>query len=173
MGDKIIVCGLNGSGKTTLGKELARKLGYPFRDIEDYFFLPGNTEYNHKAMRTKEEVTKLLLADMNRYENLVFAAVKGNYGEEIASLFTCAVMIYVPKEIRVDRVKKRSYEKFGDRMLPGGDMYEREKAFFDMVESRSEDMVAKWLEPVKILIIRVDGTQPVEKSIAIICAALK
>ena len=35
-------------------------------------------------------------------------------------------MINIPIEISLQRVKKRSYEQFGDRMLLGGDLYKKE-----------------------------------------------
>ena len=31
----------------------------------------------------------------------------------------------------MQRVKKRSFQKFGNRMLPGGDLHEQEEKFFD------------------------------------------
>ena len=49
-------------------------------------------------------------------------------------------MIDVPKDIRIQRVKNRSFEKFGDRMLSGGDLYEQEEKFFALVQSRAEDI---------------------------------
>ncbi len=53
-------------------------------------------------------------------------------------------------------------------MLEGGDLYKREESFFEFVRSRSEDTVEKWIETVKIPVIRVDGTKPIEENIGII-----
>ncbi len=162
MENKIIVCGGNGAGKSTLGRKLAQELGCKFMDIEDYYFPPNNTNYNYSEARTKEEVTELLLQDMKRCNNLVLACVKGNYGSEVDSMFTCAILIDVPKEMRMKRVRDRSYQKFGNRMLPDGDLYEKEESFFDMVEQRSEKDVTEWLDTINIPVIRVDGTQTIE-----------
>jgi len=96
MGNKIIVCGGNGAGKTTLGNALSVKLGYKFLDIEDYYFQKQNTDYIYDNPRTTEEVQKMLLNDFNKFENFVFAAVKGNYNNEISDSFTHAVFICVP-----------------------------------------------------------------------------
>jgi len=42
-----------------------------------------------------------------------------------------AILINVPKQIRSQRVRDRSYQKFGDRILPGGDLYDkREQVVF-------------------------------------------
>ena len=137
-------------------------------DAEDYYFPKDNRDYDDAMTRTREEVIRLLLEDLKTHRNFVFASVKGNYGEEAMSMFTCAVWVRVPKEIRVNRVRERSYEKFGDRILQGGDLYEKENSFFEMVERRSEKDVEAWLDSAGIPILEVDGTQPTEKNVQII-----
>lgn len=96
------------------------------------------------------------------------AAVKGNYGKEIIPFYKYAVLIEVPKEIRLQRVRNRSFQKFGSRMLAGGDLYEQEENFFQMVESRQEDYVEKWVQTLNCPIIRVDGTKPIEEIVGFI-----
>ena len=41
-------------------------------------------------------------------------------------------MVYldVPLDMRMKRIRQRAIDKFGDRVLPGGDMYEQEESFF-------------------------------------------
>lgn len=172
MENRIIICGGNGAGKSTLGKKLAQGLGCIFMDIETYYFPPNNTDYNYATAKTREEVTSFLLEDMEKYNDFVLASVKGDYGEMVASMFTCAVFISAPKEIRMKRVRNRACQKFGDRILQGGDLYEREERFFDMVNSRSEKDVTEWLDSINVPIIRVDGTQPIEKNIKTIMRVL-
>ena len=162
---RIIVCGGNGAGKSTLGKVLASELGYKFEDIENYYFPKENPKYEYSDSRTREEVAKFLLADMKKYTDFVLASVHGNYGKEIKELFDIAVYIEVPKEVREKRVYERSYKQFGERMLPGGDLYEDEKRFLDMVAKRPEDYATKWLSDMDIPIIKIDGTQTIEKSV--------
>ncbi len=102
---------------------------------------------------------------MKRHENLVLASVRGNYSDDIVSMFTCAVVVEVPKEIRMKRVRDRAYRQFGDRILPGGDLRGQQERFFAMVENRPEDYATKWLEEVNIPVIYVDGTASVESSV--------
>lgn len=168
MNNKIIVCGGNGAGKSTLGKGLAEELGWIFKDIEEYYFPADNSDYHYSHARTREEVAKRLLVDMKKYDDLILASVKGDYGPEVLKLFTFAILIDVPRDIRMERVKTRSNQKFGDRMLPGGDLYEKEEHFFDMVQKRPEDYVTKWLDTVDIPVFRVDGTHAIEDNIEMI-----
>ncbi len=75
------------------------------------------------------------------------------------------VLIEVSKEIRMERVKNRSFETFGDRMLPGGDLYEQEKRFFHMAQSRTEEFVREWAQSLGCPVIRVDGTKEVRENV--------
>lgn len=172
MNNKIIICGGNGAGKSTLGKALSLKTGWIFKDIEDYYFPKSNSEYPYEIQRTEEEVIDLLYKDLCKEDNLIFASVRGNHNPKTAAMFTCAVFVSVPKEIRMKRVRERSYAKFGDRALEGGDLYEREEAFFNIVKNRTDKTVTDWLETMDIPIITVDGTKKTEENIITILKEL-
>ena len=104
-----------------------------------------------------------MIAEDSRF---IFAAVRGDYGDMFLGSRDCAVVIDVPKDIRIRRVFDRSFEKFGDRIFPGGDQYEREKSFFSAVEARPDDYVTGWLEnAVNCPVVRIDGTLPVEENV--------
>ncbi len=172
MGTGIIVCGLNGSGKSTLGKALAGKLDFHFIDNEDLYFPKTDPNYIYASPRTRKEVEKLLWGEIKMHENFVFASVKGDYEEKILLFFRYAVLIDVPKDIRIQRVRERSFQKFGNRMLTGGDLHEKEERFFDFVKSRSENTVEEWIQTLKCPVIRIDGTKPVEENVAFIIEQL-
>lgn len=172
MGTGILVCGLNGAGKSTLGKALAEKLNYHFIDNEDLYFPKTDPHYIYSSPRTRSEVEKLLFSEIRAHENFIFTSVKGDYGEDIRSFFQYAVLIDVPKSIRIQRVKNRSFQKFGKRMLSGGDLYEQEENFFHFVESRAEDTVEEWITCLDCPVIRIDGTKPIEDNIRLILEQL-
>lgn len=164
----IIVCGLNGTGKSTLGNALAKELGFYFIDNEDLYFPKTNSNYTYASPRTREEVEHILFSEIKAHKDFVFASVKGDYGENISPFFRYAVLISVPKDIRLQRVKNRSFQKFGNRMMFGGDLYEQEEKFFNLVKSRSEDTVEEWVQSLSCPIIRIDGTKPIEENIKFI-----
>ncbi len=168
MGTGILICGLNGAGKSTVGKALAETLHFHFIDNENLYFPKTNPGYMYASPRTHKEVEKLLLNEMKAHENFVFASVKGDYGEAIYPYFQYAVLIEVPKEIRMWRIKSRSFRKFGNRMLPGGDLYAQEESFFKLVKSRAETAVKDWLQCLHCPVIRIDGTKPVEDTVQLI-----
>lgn len=160
----IIICGLNGAGKSTLGKALAEKLHFYFIDIEDLYFPQTDPNYIYASSRTHEEVETILLHEIKMHENFILASVKGDYGEDIYSFIQYAILLDVPKDIRLQRVKERSFQRFGKRMLLGGDLYEQEEKFFHFVESREENIVEEWVKPLKCPVIRIDGTKSIDEN---------
>ena len=169
----ILICGLNGAGKSTLGKALAERLGYEFIDNEDLYFPKTDPAYSFACPRSREEVVRLLEERIAGNDRFVFAAVKGDYGDKLAASLDHVVLIEVPKEIRSRRVRERSFGRFGERILPGGDLYEKEAAWFSLTDSRAEDYVTEWLETVRCPVIRIDGTLPPEENIGYIVSALE
>lgn len=163
MGTKMIICGLNGTGKSTLGKALSKKLGFHFVDVEDLYFPNAHMDDRYSFSRTREEVKELLIDRFQTYENIVFSAVKGDYSE---ILFDYCMILTAPKEVRIQRVKHRSFAKFGNRMLPGGDLYEREQSFFSLVESRQESFVEGWAATLHCPIIRVNAEKSIDENIS-------
>ena len=82
------------------------------------------------------------------------------------------VAIDVPKEVRLQRVYERSLRKFGTRVLEGGDLYDRETDFFDIVKARPDDYVNAWLSQLSCPVIHVDGTRPLEENLEYLLSVL-
>ena len=168
----ILVCGLNGCGKSTLGRALAKRLGYRFIDIEDLYFPKMNPDYLYDSPRSHSDVKTLLISEIRAHENFVLAAVKADFGRDISTFFQYAVLLQVPKEIRMERVRNRSFQKFGSRMLPGGDLYQQEEQFFRMAASKSEHDVEDWLRTLHCPVLPVDGRKSIEETITFIIKGL-
>ena len=164
----IIVFGANGSGKTTLGRELARILNFKHMDIEDYYFRKSEIPYTNA--RSQEECIELMLYDIKKHRTFVISAVTGGFGETVPQFYKLAVLISVPKEIRMARIKRREIERFGDRVLEGGDMYEQWQKFHDFVASRPLERIEKWAETLMCPILRIDGTKDYRKTATDIAA---
>ena len=172
MGIGIQICGLNGCGKSTLGRALAKRIGFHFIDNEDLYFSRANANEPYMNPKSRTDVERLLMEEVRKHPDFVFAAVKGDYGKEIIPMYNYVVVLEVPKEIRSQRVRNRSFQKFGSRMFIGGDLYKQEEAFFQMVDSRQDDYIENWLQKVMCPIIKVDGTKPTEDNVNYIIRAI-
>lgn len=162
----IAIVGGNGSGKTTLGRRLADLYSLKHMDVEDYYFKESKIPYANP--RTRDEVGELILADVKKYKRFVLSAVCGDFGSEINALYDCVIYIQAPLELRMERVRKRAVDKFGERVLEGGDMYEQEQGFFEMVASRTMDRTDEWLKTVRCPVIYIDGTKTVESNLELL-----
>ena len=71
------------------------------------------------------------------------------------------------------RAKNRSFQKFGDRILQCGDLYEQEERFFGLINVRPENYTEEWAKSLSCPIIRVDGTKSVEENLNFIIERLR
>jgi len=159
----IVICGLNGSGKTTLGKALADELNYKFLNDEDYYFLESEIPFSES--RTDEEAREYIISYIEKHKNVVLTATRGDLGDKINSLYDCVVYISAPVELRLSRIKNREVERFGARVLPGGDMYKKQNEFHEFVKTRTTEKIENWLKTISCKIIKLDGTKPVEYNV--------
>lgn len=129
------------------------------------YFPKIDPDQPYREQRSQEEVERLLLAEVTKDERFVFAAVRGNYGAAVLAHYQAAVLLDVPREVCLARLRQRSVDRFGERALPGGDLYASEMAFYDLISRRPKDYAARWLVPLELPVLHVDGTQPVQDSI--------
>lgn len=158
----IAIVGLNGSGKTSLGRALADKLGYLRIDVEDYYF-PSAGEFDHP--RGRAEVERLMLADIELHGNFVLSSVCADF-PSIEKYYDLVVYLEAPHKLRMDRIRKRSVERFGERVLPGGDLYESEEDFFAFSARRTPEKVEGWLSGLTCRVLRLDSSKPISELVA-------
>ncbi len=159
----IIVFGANGSGKSTLGRELARALGFKYMDIEDYHFMESEIPYT--VERSREDCLRLMLDEIDRFGAFVLSAVTGDFGEDIKAMYKLAILMSAPADIRVERVKRRAYERHGNRVLEGGDMYEQHVKFVDFVATRPLAKIEQWAETLVCPLLCIDGTKAIAENV--------
>ena len=98
----------------------------------------------------------------------VFSAVNGNMTSEVNENYSLVVYLDVPLNIRMKRIRQRAFDKFGNRVLPNGDMYEQEEKFFAYAEKRSPDKIKAWLKTLSCKVIILDGTKSTKENVEFI-----
>ncbi len=153
----IVLLGANGSGKSTLGRELARVLNFSHFDVEDYWFYPSAVPYT--AIRPQKERNERLLSDMEKHGSFVLSGDVSGWGDEFLRMFDLAVFLTAPKEIRMSRIENREYERWGDRVREGGDMYESEQKFKEFAAARDVAEIERRASAYPCPRIHMDGTE--------------
>lgn len=167
----IHVLGASGSGTSTLGKEIENKFNFIHLDVDDYFWLPTNPPFIKK--RANEERIKLLMNDILNVKKCVITGSLCGWGDVFIPFFDLIIRIETPTDVRMERIEKREYKRFGNRILHGGDMYEGHQEFIEWAKSydtgdinmRSKALHDYWLKDIRCKKLVVDGTKPLEQII--------
>ena len=118
----IIIFGASGAGSTTLGKEVAKRLNIQHVDIDDYLWR-WDTEIPLTVTRPPQERTTRLMNAIRNHFNFVISGTIFNDRELFEPLLDLAVFVSTPANVCAERVHAREHVRWGERVLPGGDMY--------------------------------------------------
>lgn len=159
--------GASGAGTSTLGQALEQKHGFKWLDTDDYFWLPTDPPF--KQSRPREERVKLLKQDIEKYSKCVVSGSLCMWGDEFIPKFDLVVWVDTPTEARIERLRKREFERFGDRILKGGDMFAGHEDFIKWAKTydtnrppeRCRTLHEEWVSKVSCPVLRLDGTKPI------------
>jgi len=165
----IMINGASGAGKTTLAAEIAKRLGFKHIDLDDYYWDKRTGKHNgpFSELRSRDEIIKLLTNDLLKQPSFVMSGTIGSIIWDFANpLFDLAILLSVPAEIRLERVKARAFNHWGERVLEGGDLYDNHQKFYDGIKqydtgyhSVSLQRHEKWANELNCPVLRVDGTK--------------
>lgn len=155
----LLILGLNGCGKTTVGRIAAEKLGLFLMDAEDYYF-PIKDDYS--ISRTQEEAHRLMEADAKAHGPFVLCCVRCNISNALLQQVQLAIVLRAPANVRAQRIVQREEARFGDRVLPGGDMYESQLRFRAFAAERTEETVDQSLSRLRCPVVEIDASLPPE-----------
>lgn len=161
MKQKIHIFGASGSGTTSVAGKVCDALGYKHFDSDRYFWLP--TEDPFTAERPQDECLQLMRTDLLSCGKWILSGSLTGWGDVFIPCFDLVVFIYVPQDIRLERLKKREYERYGDKMLPGGAKYEHSRAFLEWAAAydsgtqngRSLQKHEAWLKMVTCPVLKI------------------
>ena len=124
----IHVFGASGSGTSTLAKAICDRTGFHMIEVDSYFWLPTDPPFTIR--RSSDESTALMQKDIDRFKNVVVAGSAAGWGDFLIPQLSLAIRLVTPTEIRIERIKQREFMRFGERIQPGGDMYEQHQKFW-------------------------------------------
>lgn len=161
MKKRIHIFGASGSGTTTIAKCACSALGYKHFDSDSYFWAPSAIPFS--AERLRDECVNMMNHDLSACERWLLSGSLTGWGDALVHYFDLVVFVYVPRNIRLSRLEKREYERYGGDIKPGGSMYESSQTFLEWAGSydegtqtgRSLHKHEKWLEEIKRPVLRI------------------
>src|SRR5262245_46841271 len=133
---RLHILGASGSGTTTLGRALAARLQCAHFETDDYVWLPTDPPFTHQRAFTERQ--QLLMDDLTAHDAWVVSGSLCGWGDVAIPLLELVVFLAIPHAIRMKRLHRREHARFGERILPGGDMYESSQAFLARAASYDE-----------------------------------
>ena len=176
---RVHLVGASGSGTTTLGLLLARHLGCPHLDTDDYFWVPTDPPF--QAIRPIAERHALLGRRLTADQWVLSGSLCG-WGDIYIPRFELVVFCAVPPDVRLARLRARERERYGEAAIaPGGPLRAKHEAFMAWASSyeggsppeRSRAMHEAWLAKLPCPVLRLEDTDDAATRLATVVARLR
>jgi adenylate kinase family enzyme len=160
---KIHIMGASCAGSTTLGNVLAQRLNYPYFDTDHFFWEQTDPPFTVK--RDCDERIQMLKQSLAPHSNHIVGGSLVNWGDEWLTAFDMVVFLYVPPEIRLQRLKDREFERYGDVIFTNPDRIQAYQKFIDWataydsstISGRTLQVHKDWLGKVTCPVFEIKG----------------
>ncbi|SET71289.1 Adenylate kinase [Oceanobacillus limi] len=176
MKKRIHIMGASGSGTSTLGSSLSKVLPHKYLDTDDYFWTTKFTK-----QRKVPERRHMLEKDLSLYENYILSGAVCGWGDNFKSYFDLVIFLWIPQDIRIERLQQREIQRYGNEILVGGSKYEQSKTFLEWaslydsagLDVRSKSLHEHWMADLSCPILKIEGDYSVNERVDIVLDYLK
>lgn len=169
---KIHIFGASGTGTTVLGKAIAEKLAISYLDSDDYTWQKTTPPF--QTLNSRKDRNGLLTKDLSHYKAWVLSGSVITWDDLDIPAFDLAVYLYVPTEIRLQRIRQREELLVKE---PGYWNPARRKNFDDFIiwtsdydtktiPGRSRLAHEKWIAETKVPVLEIRGDTTVSDRVA-------
>ena len=174
---RINVLGASGSGASTAGAAVAKALDLPYFDSDDFFHEPTDPPFSRQ--RSPQARNDLLTKAIRSAPSWVIGGGVAGWAPASALRFSLVVLLWLPADLRLERLRTREQERFGARVRSGGDMHAQHEAFIEWASgydrgdvqgktlARHEAYLAEQTCPV----LKLEGPLSVEETVRAILRA--
>ena len=169
MNRRIHIMGASGAGTTTLGRALAERLPHVHLDSDDYLWEQKYSELSPVAQRFSR-----LKHDLEQQAPWILSGAVCGWGDGLRDRFDLVIFLYIPEQLRLERLRAREYQRYGEESLPGGSKYEDVETFIEWAalydtagpEVRSRTLHEEWLAELTCNVLRLEGDLTVDERVA-------
>ncbi|RRB03943.1 AAA family ATPase [Larkinella rosea] len=176
---RIHIMGASGAGATTLGRHLAQTLNIPYFDSDDFFWIKSEPPYQNR--RDPDERNRLCKETLDNHPDCILGGSVSNWGNGWENRFDLVVFLRIPPDIRIERLRKREFERFGDIILTDP---ERQKTYAEFIEwaagydsgtaqGRTLKSHQNWLQKVSCPVLKMEGDTTIAERMERVLAAIK
>lgn len=169
---KILIIGASGSGTTTLGKALSVTTSFKHLDVDDYYWEDTNPPFQEKI--SLAERNENLMNDFKKHENVIISGSLVSWGKAWQTAFDLAIFVTLDKDIRMQRLKQREHERYGEKLHTDLKLKETSTAFLAWATQyddpnftgRSIKIHRDWLALLSCETLMIDSSLPLEINVS-------
>ncbi|WP_073402501.1 adenylate kinase [Mucilaginibacter sp. OK098] len=171
---KIHIMGASCAGSTTLGMAMARQLSYPYFDTDKYFWQPSEIPFTSRY--SFEDRNKMLKDDLLLSNNWILGGSIINWGDEWLTAFDCVVFLYLPQPIRMERLKARELDRYGNIIFTDATRNRLYKEFVEWATGYDDNTTngrnlqahQNWLNKLNCPVIEITSDTTVQQRLDVI-----
>ncbi|MDR6806536.1 adenylate kinase family enzyme [Dyadobacter sp. BE34] len=168
---KIHIMGASCAGSTTLGNALSERLKIPYFDTDDFFWERSDVPYTLR--RDAPTRSRMLREAVSGSDSYIIGGSLISWGDEWLSMFDLVVFLYVPKEVRMQRLVNREIERYGDIIYTDPVRSRLFREFYDWASKyddrdftgRNVEVHEDWLRKVKPRVVEIRGDTTVAERV--------
>ena len=176
---KILIMGASCAGSTTLGIALGKQLGCVVFDSDEYFWEKSAIPFT--VRRNPELRNKMIISDTAKQDNWIITGSMVSWGDVWLHIFNLVVFLYIPHHIRMQRLKTREIQRYGDQIFTDPI---RAKLYQDFVQwasgyddnttnGRTLQVHETWLSKVSSPVLEIRGDTTVEERVELVLKKIK
>lgn len=178
--NRIHIFGASGSGVTTLGLALGQHLGIPYFDSDNYFWEKTDPPFTEKV--PPEIRNANIKSTLESHPEWIFGGSSLNWGKNVFPDYRLVVFLRIPKTIRLQRIERREYQRYGDTMYQDPIQSAKTQEFLEWcgdydectgIANRNIHVHEAWLRNLRFPVLRLEGDLSVSERIHAITDWLK
>jgi|SaaInlStandDraft_1057018.scaffolds.fasta_scaffold19457_2 adenylate kinase family enzyme len=123
----IYIFGASGSGSSTLGRAISDRFSITHVDTDDFIW--KKTDPPFSVLNDRQLIISNLQEVVNDNNQFILSGPLGDLNKYFSEFFSLVIFLHLSDTIRMKRLMKREKEKYGERIQPGGDMFDQHSRF--------------------------------------------
>ena len=171
MTKRIHILGASGSGTTTLALKISSIYNYTHFDTDDFFWVKTDPPFTKHT--NIEERVRDLSAALNSVDQWVLSGSLCGWGDRFIPFFDLVIFLWIPEEVRMKRLEMRERQRYGEKILSGGEMYQSHLEFMEWASQydagdmniRSKQLHYTWLKQLPCKVLKIEGDLDIEEKL--------
>lgn len=176
----IHITGASGSGTTTLGRALAVALGWTHFDSDDFFWIKTDPPFQEKREAARR--IAMLETELAQAPSWVLSGSIMGWTGLVEPDFDLIVFLDLPLRLRMERLKAREIERYGEKALaPGGERHIESEEFLAWAAAYEDDETVgrnrmaheSWLSCQTCPVLRLSSRFGVQENVTSVLSAME